>query len=355
MKIGILTHHYICNFGAFLQAYSLQEAVKEQFPDDEVYIIDYINVKHFVINIGGWFRFYKDRENLSNWCEKIKLPVTFFKARKKYLNLTATCYSAKGVERLGLDVIIIGSDEVWNYKDTRGNAPVKFGVGLDREKLIAYAPSVGQSDPDKMPDYVREGIQKFYAVSARDSQTEEIAYRIRQEHIQRVADPTFLSRIPDEKVPGVEKDYILFYYCDKFPEEEKQKIFDYANQNNLAVYGAGECNKAYTAATVNLTPFQWVWMFRHAKYVVTGTFHGAVFSMLNHRQFCCYLTNPSRIQKVTSLLSEFDLQDRICEADAEAILNKLDQKIDYVKAEQKFDVLRETSKSYLKNAIHPQK
>ena len=45
MKIGILTHHYINNFGAFLQAYSLQQAVQDLYPDDEVYIIDCINLE----------------------------------------------------------------------------------------------------------------------------------------------------------------------------------------------------------------------------------------------------------------------------------------------------------------------
>ena len=62
MKIGILTHHYINNFGAFLQAYALQTALQEMYPNDEVQIIDCMNVKHFVINAGGWFRFYKNKE-----------------------------------------------------------------------------------------------------------------------------------------------------------------------------------------------------------------------------------------------------------------------------------------------------
>lgn len=83
MKIGILTHHYINNFGAFLQAYSLQQAVKELRPDDEVYIIDDVNIKHFIINIGGWFRFYQDKENLSNWLQKIQLPVLLHTKEKK--------------------------------------------------------------------------------------------------------------------------------------------------------------------------------------------------------------------------------------------------------------------------------
>lgn len=139
MKIGILTHHYINNFGAFLQAYALQTALQEMYPNDEVQIIDCMNVKHFVINAGGWFRFYKNKETLSDWLQKIKLPITFAKARKKYMALTPTCYNAKDIEKLGLDYIVVGSDEVWNYQETKGNAKVKFGVGLEKEKLVAYA------------------------------------------------------------------------------------------------------------------------------------------------------------------------------------------------------------------------
>ena len=61
MKIGILTHQYINNYGAFLQAWALREAIAELFPNDEVQIIDYVNLKHFIINAGGWFRFYKNK------------------------------------------------------------------------------------------------------------------------------------------------------------------------------------------------------------------------------------------------------------------------------------------------------
>ena len=95
MKIGILTHQYINNYGAFLQAWALREAIAELFPNDEVQIIDYVNLKHFIINAGGWFRFYKNKESLSDWVQKIRLPITFAKARKKYMNLTPICYKQK--------------------------------------------------------------------------------------------------------------------------------------------------------------------------------------------------------------------------------------------------------------------
>ena len=351
MKIGILTHHYINNFGAFLQAYALQAALQEMYPNDEVRIINCINIKHFVINAGGWFRFYKNKETLADWLQKIKLPMTFAKFRKKYMRLTPVCYDAKSIEKLGLDYIVVGSDEVWNYRETKGNAKVKFGIGLEREKLVAYAPSVGQTHEANMPEYVKKGILKFKEVSARDQLTEKLASDIRHEKIKRVVDPTFLAHIPDEPVPDITHPYMLFYYCDGLPEAEKQKLVDFAHKKGIAVYGAGECDKKYSGITVNLTPFQWVWMFRNADYVVTGTFHGAVFSMLNHRQFACYLTNPSRIRKVSSLLEEFGLKDRQCEGKADAIIENLRRKIDYRIIETRFDEKRNESKRYLRRAI----
>lgn len=50
MKIGILTHHTVVNFGAFLQAYALQEAVKELYPDADVKIINFIHIKHSLVS-----------------------------------------------------------------------------------------------------------------------------------------------------------------------------------------------------------------------------------------------------------------------------------------------------------------
>lgn len=95
-------------------------------------IIDYVNLKHFIINAGGWFRFYKNRESFKDWMEKIKLPRTFAKARNQEMVLSKRCFNAKQINALDFDCIIVGSDEVWNYKDTKGNANV---LGAQRHSL----------------------------------------------------------------------------------------------------------------------------------------------------------------------------------------------------------------------------
>ena len=353
MKIGILTHHYINNYGAFLQAWALSEAVKQMFPDDDVQIIDYVNTKHAIINAGGWFRFYKNRENFKCWCQKTKLPKTFKVARNKNMILSARCHNAKKINKMNFDCIIVGSDEVWNFNDKKGNAPIKFGEGLECKNLIAYAPSVGQTTADQvLPDYVIKGIKKFKAVSARDDLTAELVKKVSGREAERVLDPTFLAEFPKAELKVQKKPYIMFYYCDGLPSAIKDQIFEYAEKNGYAVYGAGECDKRYMEITVNLTPFEWVEMFRNASFVFTGTFHGTVFSILNRKQFMVYLTNPSRIKKVTALLKEFGIENREINDDYIFDLSQMSSEIDYDKVYRIIEKKRTESRNYLKNSVN---
>lgn len=350
MKIGILTHHYINNYGAFLQAWALCDAIQTMCPNDKVEIIDYVNLKHKVINTFGWFRFYKDRENLKCWREKIKLPKTFSRARQKEMKLSRRCYKVEQVNKLEYDVIIIGSDEVWNFKDSKAYDPIKFGIGLKCKKLIAYAPSVGQATFKEMPKCIEEGIKKFSAISARDDLSFELVEKVAGKSAIRVLDPTFLSKFPMKKIE-VNKPYILFYYCDKLPKRIKEQILKYAKENQMAVYGAGECDKQYTNITVNLTPFEWVGMFRNARFVFTGTFHGTVFSILNKRQFKVYLTNESRIKKVGALLRELKIENRIMESEFKFDLQKMGNEINYEKVYNIIDKKKKESLQFLEDAI----
>lgn len=43
MKIGILTHHYVKNYGAFLQMKGMYETLQRLYPEAEVTVVDYVN------------------------------------------------------------------------------------------------------------------------------------------------------------------------------------------------------------------------------------------------------------------------------------------------------------------------
>ena len=238
------------------------------------------------------------------------------------------------------------------YKLASGNAALKFGEGLTCKNLIAYAPSVGKTAADEcVPEYVIRGIKKFKKISARDDLTEQLVCNITGTAPERVLDPTFLAEFPRAELAAKKKPYILFYYCENLPHNILNQIFSYAKEHGLAVYGAGECDKRYSEITVNLMPFEWVEMFRNAEFVFTGTFHGAVFSILNRRQFKVYLTNESRIKKVTALLEELGIQNRKMDSKFEFDLESMKNEINYDAVYRVINEKRQSSKQYLKDAI----
>lgn len=348
MKIGIITHHYINNFGAFLQTYALQKTVSELFPDAEVKVINYINRRHALVNTLGWFRFYIGRETPGMWLEKTKLPATFERVRKKYLTLTPKAYTVEEVNDMNFDSIIIGSDEVWNYADKKTVDKIKFGLGLKCKNIISYAPSAGMALKACPPPFVLEGIERFSHLSARDSSAFELIESAGKKAV-RVLDPTFLTPVECEETE-VKKPYLLFYYCQGLDKKTIDNIKAFAAENGLSIYGAGECGRLYDLVTVNLTPFQWAGMFKNASYVITGTFHGAVFAILNRKRFACHMINPARVEKVNSLLDELGLSDRkfTMETDVVSLLKK---EIDYDRVYEAVSKKIEESRDYLRQSL----
>lgn len=356
MKIGIITHHAVVNFGAYWQACSLLKTVQALYPDSEVYIINFIQPKHLFINNVGWFLFYKNRNNVRHWNNVFRLPFALYAERKKHMPLTKMCFTAEQINKLGLDTIIVGSDEVWNYNDSKSVSPVKFGEGLTCKNLISYAPSAGNSSIENLPDFAKKGIKRYNSISVRDYTTENLVFQVTGKHPQIVLDPTLLANWEvNVDSPVKKKDYILFYYCEHLPVHIKTQIFDYAHKNGLAVYGAGDSDKDYDECTVNLTPEEWVAMFKNARFVFTGTFHGVIFSILNHRQFKVYLTNKGRIAKVGNLLSYFSIKDREIDNHYIFDLEKQRSEIDYASIDRIIDKQRLESLNYLRDSIQSTK
>lgn len=355
-KIGILTHHYIHNYGAFLQGYALQEAIKKLYPNDEVYMVDYVNTKHAIKNTLGWFRYNPKKDSMKSYFQKTSLPKIFKKTQKKYYNLTNRVCSVDELNELGLDALVVGSDEVWHYEDIARH-PMKFGYGVKINKILSYAPSTGSSNvKENLPEYVKEGLKNFTGLSARDDNAEMLVKNVLGKKATRVLDPTLLYEFPEYNSDFVKyiksQKYILMYYCDNLPEDIRKRIIDYADKNNYKIFGAGEYKKWFTEAFVNIDPFEWVEMFKNAQFIFTGTFHGAVFSIKSKKDFYAYLTNPSRIKKVGSLLKQLNIENRIITDDnQEEKFETIKDRIDYDKVYEILNKEKENSLDYLKDNI----
>ena len=126
MKIGIITFHRADNYGALLQTYGLQEAVRKLGHDVE--IIDYRC--DAIENAYVYKKIPKLRKKIVKWLFDllIRNPKKNNKRdrcqsfRKKYLHMTdsvKTIEERKTIQK-SFDVIITGSDQIWNSKITKG-------------------------------------------------------------------------------------------------------------------------------------------------------------------------------------------------------------------------------------------
>ena len=156
MRIGILTHHYVKNYGAFLQMKGMYETLQRLYPEAEVRVINYVNQKHWRKNIIHILHFRPGIDTLSTYVEKIRQLRTFTKYERS-IPRTRSVKTAKEIIDLKLDLIVLGSDEIWNLCGS-GYHPLKFGTGLENQRTIAYAPSVGAvTEETAVPEDVFSG------------------------------------------------------------------------------------------------------------------------------------------------------------------------------------------------------
>ena len=355
MKIGILTHHYVKNFGAYMQAKALLSEINEMYPNAKVEFINYRVKKHERANSVHFFGIKPKRgDTLIGFIEKIRLFYTHQKAEKS-LPQSTRVNSASDINALDYDLIIVGSDEVWNFNDV-AYSPIKFGYGL-KCPHVSYSASVGGSsaNDDNIPPEVKIGLKSFINISVRDEKTEEFAEFLIGHKITRTLDPVYLYsyiltvRKKTKKIVN-ENPYILIYDC-RLEKKQVEELITYAKKNNYQILGAGEYRKWYsTVSTTNITPYEWAYLFQNALAVVTGTFHGTSFAIKYNRPFVSYLTEQNRINKVGSLLSEFKLTNRIVDSTGD-IIKMLDQPIDYKEVNEILEKKKATSIAYLRECI----
>ena len=97
---------------------------------------------------------------------------------------------------------------------------------------------------------------------------------------------------------------------------------------------------------VDISPAEWLYLVRHARYVVTNSFHGTAFSVIYRKDFYVEMSSAtnSRLAHITDMLG---LGDRViggglCDGGSAC---------DYTVAEEKLPMLRAASLEYLKNAL----
>lgn len=198
MRIGILTFHDEVNYGSLLQAYAMQTALQDMGHD--TFIID---------------RWYEPRQyriygilhaqSIKNWLGWLRrvvwgsgewaLFLRQWRSRafmRKYFRLTPYhfCDCKDSPKDLGLDLVVVGSDQVWRPSS---QPRVYLLTELRQVPAIAYAASFGVLEiPKNLEPLYRAGMRNFKAVGIREREGVEIAKRLGVANPVHVVDPTLL-------------------------------------------------------------------------------------------------------------------------------------------------------------------
>lgn len=354
-KIGVITFHDYDNYGAILQSYALQECIKRFGAEPE--IIDY-NCKY----ISNPFQLKRLKNNgFFNYIYGAIGNICYIPRRRKCNLFRKNMRYSEPVNRETVhkldgkyDVYIAGSDQIWDYHLTDFDKTY-FLDFVTKGKKCSYAASIGEHLPAQ--EYQKEYsdlLNGFDQIFVRENYGAQVVEELIDKKVECTCDPTLLLSGDEwEKVITADarkEDYILVYQLGvnpsfvNFVKRLKKKTGLPVVYIPFPLVGALKCKFQLT-----IGPDEWLNLFRGAKYVVTDSFHGAVFSLLFHKEFFVRVDGHHVNKRVQELLTRLDITERIISDDLTDEM--LTQKVDYDVVDDKLQSIREDSLNKLLKII----
>lgn len=373
MKIGIMSMQRVANYGSFLQAYGLKKIIEKQ--GHSVVFVDY-KVGRPVTFENDKKQYYKGiiREKVMDIAAECIDLLFFASEEQKYSMQFKKMYKKNFLPLLGIsdkknyhksvDTLVIGSDEVFNCLQSNpivGFSPELFGHNNKAKKLISYAASFGNTTITGLEDAKKEKIishllKKFNNISVRDQNSFEIVKTLTGKEASINLDPVLMYEFTDEIIyPQTGEKYLVVYaYRNRLSESEKKAIKDFAKKEQLKIIGIGGyqdfCDVCFQGS-----PFEVLGYIKGAEYVITDTFHGTIFSVINQRKFVTFIRNGhgkkyGNYEKLMDLLQRLGLEDRAIFSPSE-ISERIYTDINYYAVDEIIRTQREKTMSYLKDAL----
>ncbi|MFT8340693.1 polysaccharide pyruvyl transferase family protein [Clostridium beijerinckii] len=360
MKVGVITFQQSNNYGAILQSYALQTVINKLGHEGELidYKCDYIGKPYKLINLRkkgffsyifgviGFICYLPRKKNCNLFRKNMVISRTVNKVNVKELNDV-------------YDIFIAGSDQVWNYKLTNSDSTYLLDFVKDNNKKFSYAASFGISsiENEQKKNYGKL-LKTFNNIYLREEKGIDIVKDLCGREATVVLDPTLLLKKEEwmnvTKECEISVDYILVYQLGI-----SAKLIDFIN--NLAKMK--KCKVVYIPFPIGkyikckwslfAGPSEWLGLFKNAKYVVTDSFHGTVFSILFNKSFFTEICGQNKGvgSRIENFIEKFGLKDRLV---IDGINNNIDDEIDYIRVNKVLEEEREKSLACLRNILQKQ-
>ena len=379
MRIAVLTLTLRANYGGILQAYALQHTLERMGHKVEVFQRwdDYLPPKIVLCAkyIKRIFRKLFIDWNSPIFCEynlsKIR-PVIEQHTREfinRYINIKEID-ELDQINEFNYDAIIVGSDQVWRkpYFTNNWNRRISnaFLLFLKRKDIIriSYAASFGL---DNLSEYSDRDIQecalcakRFNAISVREVSGVNICKNSFGLNAVHVLDPTFLltkndyihlireANIAEEEDENV----IMCHILDPSPLKDRL-IDDFCKKKNLKlINGYAQVYDIASPLEKRIQPpvESWLSNFHWAKIGITDSFHACVFAIIFNKPFIVIGNETRGISRIKSLLSTFQLENRLISESDDNI--DWDLNIDWDFINSNLEELKKKSLSFLSTNLN---
>lgn len=363
MKIGILTIHFGRNYGSVLQAYALNKHLQNK--EINVRTLDYIPERFNFKN-----RYYVGRGKsfpLRVVASIVKFPINYKQYKifrdfvEKNIRLTPVIRDTRKfiMEVLQQDIVVVGSDQVWNSDYNGSSQDIYLLTGIDGNvKKVAYAASFGRDSlPADEIESVKNKYKRFDAISVRETSGQIILKNMDVDACICI-DPVFLIKKSEWECLCadnlVNKPYILIYALGGKEEEVLAHAYELSKRKGLSVIYIGfryindkRINKQYRFAS----PEEFLSLIKYAECVITNSFHATAFSIIFEKKFIT-VKRDSYNNRLTHILGLCDLEQHLCNKEfSDREYELIDVEIPYQIVKQRLNLAIEQSELFIESNI----
>lgn len=329
MKIGILTYHLSHNFGAFLQAYALTMRLREEFPQDQIELINF--------NMLAAEKYYKKviwSENRFRTMKYNKMRYKTFEKAQPMLPVGEDELHSNSIEEFTAmvkgkyDIIIAGSDEIWRLTGSRGFPNPYWlpgDLGCVKMSYAASSRSNFTALDDERKEQLKNLLNDFAYIGVRDISTYESVKKTvsDKDKVHMNCDPTLAYKFNFSREKG------KAVLQERFGiDPQKQTIGIMATDQTVVKNLKSELGKGYnyvslfqkhsgTYSCADITPFEWIDVVSSLDFFVTSFFHGMCFAVNTGIPFAGLEKNKVNKEKskAADFLGRAGLEERYVQGD----------------------------------------
>ena len=359
MKIGLVTYHRSPSYGACLQTLATVRFLEDRNYDAEV--VDYNkDTEYKKINSLC----FKEGNRISGYATSFIKNVFFGKRRAlrgafgkldALYPLSKQYDSRESLADASYDVLIVGSDQVWNGEITNGLDEVYLLQFGKAEKRISIASSMGSyrlTDRDK--EVFKRALATFSSVSVREDFAKEQLEPLTDKPVKILMDPTFLltkeqwmkALVQKSGYADVKEKYILSFFIHPDPDC-KERIRKYSDAMKLPVWSVQMTTPNRFGADKRILGADvadFLALLANAALVITDSFHGVALSLNLQKDFVAF-TNSANPVRVKQLLETLDIAERL-DMPADSFTS-----VDYQRVDSLLQPLAEDSRRWVVNQI----